>query len=80
MKLTTRNGEIDLPGDFSFNMERSNPLLLDEGDSSVPATLPSSSRNLAAIDHRERIDRAEAEWFELNEELEEELARQQANA
>lgn len=60
MKLTTRNGEIDLPGDFSFNMERSNPLLLDEGDSSVPATLPSSSRNLAAIDHRERIDRAEA--------------------
>ncbi len=60
MKLTTRNGEIDLPRDFSFNMERSNPLLLDEGDSSVPATLPSSSRNLAAIDHRERIDRAEA--------------------
>lgn len=60
MKLTTRNGEIDLPSDFSFNMERSNPLLLDEGDSSVPATLPSSSRNLAAIGHRERIDRAEA--------------------
>lgn len=60
MKLTTRNGKIDLPRDFSFNMERSNPLLLDEGDSSVPATLPSSSRNLAAIDHRERIDRAEA--------------------
>ena len=60
MKLTTRNGEIDLPRDFSFNMERSNPLLMDEGDSSVPATLPSSSRNLAAIGHRERIDRAEA--------------------
>ena len=60
MKLTTQNGEIELPRDFSFNMERSNPLLLDEGDSSIPATLPSSSRNLAAIGHRERIDRAEA--------------------
>ena len=59
MKLTTQNGEIELPRDFSFDMERSNPLLLDEGDSSVPATLPSSSRNLAAIGHRERIDRAE---------------------
>ena len=59
MKLTTQNGEIELPSDFSFDMERSNPLLLDEGDSSVPATLPSSSRNLAAIGHRERIDRAE---------------------
>lgn len=59
MKLLTQKGEIDLPRDFSFNMERNNPHLSGEGDASIPATLPSSSRNLVAIDHRDRIDRAE---------------------
>lgn len=59
MKLITRNGELDLPQDFSMTMERTNPLLSGEGDASVPASLPSSSRNLSAFGHRERIDRAE---------------------
>ncbi len=60
MKLTTRNGEIDLPLDFSLTIERANPLLSDQGDASVPVTLPSSPRNLAALGHIERIDRAKA--------------------
>lgn len=59
MKLITRNGELDLPQNFSMTMERTNPLLSGEGDASVPASLPSSSRNLSAFGHRERIDRAE---------------------
>ena len=59
MELVTENGKLDLPRDFSLNMERTNPLLSGEGDASVPATLPSSSRNLAALGHRERIDRAD---------------------
>lgn len=59
MKLVTQNGKLDLPRDFSITMERTNPLISSEGDSSVPATLPSSPRNLAALGHRERIDRAE---------------------
>ena len=58
MKLITQNGELDLPRDFSLTMERTNPLISGEGDASIPATLPSSSRNLAALGHRERIDRA----------------------
>ncbi len=58
MKLITRNGELDLPRDFSITMKRTNPLLSDEGDASIPATLPSSTTNLAIIGHRERIDRA----------------------
>lgn len=58
MELVTENGKLDLPRNFSLNMERTNPLLSGEGDASVPATLPSSSRNLAALGHRERIDRA----------------------
>lgn len=57
MKLITQNGPMDLPKDFRLRMERRNPLLSDEGDCTIPATLPSSSRNLASIDHRERIDR-----------------------
>lgn len=59
MKLLTRKGEIELPIGFLFNMERNNPLLSGEGDASIPASLPSSSRNLFAIGHRERIDLAE---------------------
>ena len=58
MKLTAEAGQFDLPHDFSMTMERTNPLLSDQGDASIPARLPASSRNLAILDHRERIDRA----------------------
>lgn len=58
MKLITRKGQLDLSQDFSMTMERNNPLLSGEGDSSIPASLPASTRNLAIIGHRERIDRA----------------------
>lgn len=59
MKIVTQNGQLDLPRDFALTMERTNPLLSDQGDASVPATLPSSANNLAVLGHRERIDRAE---------------------
>ena len=59
MKLTTEHGQLDLPRDFALTMERTNPLLSDQGDFSVPATLPSSTKNLTTLCHRERIDRAE---------------------
>ena len=59
MKIVTDNGQMDLPHDFSMTMERTNPFLSGKGDVSVPVTLPSSAKNLAALDHRERIDRAE---------------------
>ena len=59
MKLITRSGQLDLPRDFSLTMERTNPLLSDEGDASIPITLPSSSDNLAILGHLERIDRFE---------------------
>ena len=57
MKLTTEKGQLDLPIDFSINIGRNNPLLIDEGDASIPATLPASANNLEVLDHRERIDR-----------------------
>lgn len=59
MRLTTRNGRLDLAKGFTLAMERTNPLLSGDGDTTVPATLPASSGNLAAIGHLERIDRAE---------------------
>ena len=32
MKLVTSNGELDLPVDFSFELEYNNPFFSDEGD------------------------------------------------
>ena len=57
MRLTTEKGDLDLPFNFSFEMERNNPFLSDEGDATVPATLPSTRRNRQCLDHIERIDR-----------------------
>lgn len=58
MKLSTPKGQLDLPRDFAITIERTNPLLSDQGDASVPATLPASSNNLAVLGHMERTDRA----------------------
>lgn len=58
MNLYTRKGQLELPRDFSFELERYNPLLSDQGDASAPVSLPASTHNLDALEHRERIDRA----------------------
>lgn len=58
MKMTTQQGQFDLSQDFTITMERTNPMLCEEGDASIPATLPASSNNLEVLEHRERIDRA----------------------
>ena len=60
MKLTTEHGDLELPKDFYITLKKTNPLMSDEGSTSLPVTLPSSTRNLAATGHRERIDSAEA--------------------
>lgn len=56
MRLYNRYGTFDLPDGFALNLERTNPFLTDEGDTSVPVTLPSSPHNLQLIGHIERID------------------------
>ena len=58
MKLTTANGQLDLPKDFAMTMRRTNPFLSGEGDASLPCTLPASSNNKAVLEHTERIDRS----------------------
>lgn len=58
MKLITPNGELDLPSDFALTIEKHNPFLSGDGDTSLPVTLPASPHNLAILGHLERIDRA----------------------
>ena len=59
MKLITENGELQIPGDFSFEVERNNPFLSDEGDATVPATIPASSHNLRVLNNIHRIDKSD---------------------
>lgn len=58
MKLVTQQGELELSEDFALTMERTNPLLSDQGDASIPASLPGTPHNLAIVGHKDRIDRA----------------------
>lgn len=59
MRLTTDNGELEIPQNFTITLVKTNPLLSEEGDTTYPVTLPSSKRNLAVVGHRERIDHAD---------------------
>ena len=56
MELTTENGQFELPADFSITIERTNPLMSDEGDTTVPMTLPPTPNNLKVAGHKHRID------------------------
>ena len=58
MELTTENGSMILPEDFSFEIEVNNPFFSDEGTTSVPATLPAVLENLLNTGHPERPGRA----------------------
>lgn len=58
MKLTTNNGELDLPVDFSFEVELNNPFFSDEGDATILATIPATPNNLKVLDNIHRVDRA----------------------
>lgn len=56
MRLYNEKGTFDLPDGFALSLERTNPFFTDEGDTSVPVTLPSSPHNLLLLGHIERID------------------------
>lgn len=58
MKLITKYGELSLPENFSIEMALSNPFLSDDGDASIPASIPASPENLRILRHVNRIDNA----------------------
>ena len=58
MKLKTTAGELSLPDDFSFEIEKNSAFFSDEGSSSVAATLPATPENLAILAHPTRPARS----------------------
>lgn len=56
IRIYNSKGDFDLPDGFSISIERTNPFLTDEGDTSIPVTLPPTPNNLRLLGHIERID------------------------
>lgn len=57
MKLTTDRGELTLPTDFSFEMEKNSVFFSEEGSASVAATVPATPADLAKLEFPTRIAR-----------------------
>ena len=58
MKITVEEGILDLPKDFTLEMEVNHPFYSDAGSSSVPASLPASVENRRILGWPENINRA----------------------
>lgn len=58
MRLITRQGELVLPRDLTFEVTRNNPFLSEEGDATYPAELPATPDNLRVMGIPNRIDNA----------------------
>lgn len=59
MKLVTAKGEFELPADFSFTVELNNAFFSDDGDATIPATLPASRNIFTKLGHPERLGKAD---------------------
>lgn len=55
MKLYTSRGQVQIPSDLSFEIKKTNPFFSDEGEQSIPVSLPSGPENLRVLGHPERI-------------------------
>lgn len=57
MKLIVDKGELNLPEDFSFEIEQNSAFFSDDGAASVAATIPATPEDLAKLDNPTRIAR-----------------------
>ena len=57
MKLIVDKGELNLPEDFSFEIEKNSAFFSDEGSSSIAATIPATPADLDKLGHPTRIAR-----------------------
>lgn len=71
MRLTTEKGELDLPKDISITLEKKNPFFNDEGDASLPITLPPTDNNLKILGWMNRTDRYDKYSASVNATLQE---------
>lgn len=57
MKLIVDKGELNLPADFSFEIEQNSAFFSEDGTASVGATIPATPEDLAKLDNPTRIAR-----------------------
>lgn len=55
MKLITSKGQLVIPADFSFEMKKTNPFFSDEGEQSLPVTIPPSADNIRTLGNPDRL-------------------------
>lgn len=58
MKLIVEKGELNLPEDFSFEIEQNSAFFSEDGAASVAATIPATPADLAKLDNPTRIARS----------------------
>jgi len=56
MEITINGEALDLPSDFSIEIEDSNPIYNERGSQSIPATVPTTRRNNRILSFPARID------------------------
>lgn len=49
MRIFLPGGELDLPADFSFEIEKTSSIFSENGEQSIPVTLPATSNNLVLL-------------------------------
>lgn len=73
MEIITENGEhLDLPANYTIDIELINPLLDEVGSQTAPGALPYTPRNLRLLDHPDRMDRAKKYTIKRNVTLQQE--------
>lgn len=70
MKLITEKGEVALPENFSFTIEKESPFHGDSGTASIPVTLPVSQQTFNKLERPERLGRSTTYIRKLKAKLE----------
>ena len=57
MRIYCERGDFDLPGNFALEIYKYNPWISDEGEQSLPITLPSTPKNKRLTNYSGRLDK-----------------------
>ena len=60
LKIETSKGVLDLGGELSLQVEEKSPVMNERGSQSLPATVPSTARNMLIMGFPHRLDGVEA--------------------
>lgn len=73
MKLITSKGQLALPNNFSFSVEKESPFYGDNGTATIPINLPVSQDTFAKLGRPERLGQSQNFLRKLPAKLELEL-------